>query len=121
MQRQRDILLLVDTSASQTGLFREDTNEAIDTIVRGLRDEERVHIMAVDIKAVPMTDGFVKVGSKELVAGLAKLKARTPLGATDLVHGIESAISQFKDTKRARTIVYIGDGMSRATYQPSTN
>ena len=113
-QRQRDILVLVDTSASQTGLFREDALEAVDTIVSGLRQDERIHIMAVDLEAKPMTTGFCKAGSDELKAGLANLKARTPLGATDMVGGIETAITQFQDKTRARSIIYVGDGMSQA-------
>ena len=113
-QSQRDILLLVDTSASQTGLFREDSLEAVNSFVSGLREEERVHIMAIDLKVVPMTKGFVAADSKELAKGLARLKARTPLGATDLVGGLNAAIDQFKSNNRARSIVYIGDGMSRA-------
>ena len=113
-QQQRDILLLVDTSASQTGLYRENTIEAVQTVIGGLRDGERLNIMALDLKAVALTKGFVKAGSEELKRGLLRLKIRTPLGSTDLVNGLKSALAQFKDSDRARSIVYIGDGMSRA-------
>ena len=111
----RDILLLVDTSASQTGLYRERAIEAVETIVKSLRDDERVNIMAVDLKAVPMTKGFVKAGSNELKRGVLRLKIRTPLGSTDIVNGLKTAGEQFAQAKnRARSIIYIGDGISRA-------
>ena len=112
--QQRDMLVLVDTSASQTGLFRADSLDAVTTIAHGLRADERLNIMAIDLQAVPMTDGFAKPSSVQLEHGLAKLRSRTPLGATDLVTGIRQAVAEFEDTSSARTIVYIGDGMSRA-------
>ena len=113
-QKNRDILVLVDTSASQTGLFREDTLEAVRSLAGGLRAGERVNIMAIDLKVVPMTKGFVAPGSKALAKGLVRLKSRTPLGATDLVGGLNTAAKLFEDNGNARSIVYIGDGMSRA-------
>ena len=40
-QQKRDILVLVDTSASQTGRFRDDAIEAVDTIVNNLQAGEQ--------------------------------------------------------------------------------
>jgi hypothetical protein len=48
---------------------------------------------------------------------LAKLRARTPLGSTDLPKGLQSAIKSFDpEATRPRCVVYIGDGASRAKW-----
>src|SRR5262245_5574804 len=47
----RDIVILVDTSASQTGLFRDDSFTALRALLNKLSDSDRVQIMAVDVNA----------------------------------------------------------------------
>ena len=49
---KRDILFLVDTSASQTGRFREDSIEAVETIIAELQPGERVHVAAIDLSLI---------------------------------------------------------------------
>ena len=110
----RDILVLFDTSASQTGAYRDDALETLATLLKGLSQNERVNLMAIDLQAVPMSDGFVQPGSSELGSAVAELEARTPLGATDMPAGLRQAADAFSDSDRARSIVYIGDGISRA-------
>ena len=112
--QKRDLLVLVDTSASQTGRFRSDSLEAVETIVANLQSGERVHVAAIDLQVVPMTKGFVGAADAQLKSAIASLKKRTPLGATDMVAGIQSAIDLFEDNGHVRSIIYIGDGMSRA-------
>jgi hypothetical protein len=45
---------------------------------------------------------------------LNQLTGRTPLGATDLESGLRAAASSFPAGDRARTVIYIGDAMSKA-------
>ena len=111
----RDILILMDTSASQAGAYRDDALEAVETVVRSLKPTDRVKIAAVDLKSVPLSDGFAAAASNSTQQGLEKLRQRAPLGSTDLVSGLTTASSWFdRDASVPRHIVYIGDGISHA-------
>jgi hypothetical protein len=106
---------MVDTSASQAGAFREDSILALQSLLAGLGAEDRVHLMAVDINAIPLTTGFVAPGGKEVAAAMTKLQNRVPLGSTDMFGAISAATASFEDRAGAsRAAVYIGDGVSRA-------
>jgi hypothetical protein len=109
-----DVVVLFDTSASQAGVFRDDGLAALGALLAGLGAKDRVHLMAVDVKAVPMTEGFVAADSPQMQAALAKLRQRVPLGATDLDAGLRSAAAGLASAKAAKTVVYLGDGMSKA-------
>jgi len=109
-----DVVVLVDTSASQAGRFRADVLAALDALLAGLRPADRVQLMAVDMRAVPMTAGLAASQGAEMTAGRAKLEARAPLGATDLESGLRAAMKQLTDAGRTKTIFYLGDAMSKA-------
>ena len=111
-----DVVVLFDTSASQIALFREDSLRALQTFLSRLSADDRVLLAAVDIQSHLMTEGWVSAGSSELTAAVGKIKQRTPLGATDLIGAFRKAISWFDSKSRtaSRSIILIGDGMSRA-------
>ena len=110
-----DVVVLFDTSASQTGAYRDDALTALRTLVGQLGKSDRVKLMAVDLDAVPMTQGFVAPDSPEMQAGLAKLESRVPLGSTDMRNALKGAASGFSGAAtRPRSVIYIGDGMSQA-------
>ena len=72
-----------------------------------------MHIAAVDLKLVPLTERFVR--GSQASSAIEKLNQRTPLGSTDMVAGLKSAATLFSaDESTAKQIIYIGDGMSRA-------
>ncbi len=108
-----DVLVLFDTSASQTGLYRDDAISSLKSMLATLDHRDRVHVMAVDLNAVPMTSGFVAPDSEQMQQGLKKLQRRSPLGSTDMMSALETAAETF-DGKNARSVIYIGDGISRA-------
>jgi hypothetical protein len=112
--QKNDVVILFDTSASQAGAVRSDAMAALAAMLKGLGPNDRVKLMAVDVKAAPMTDGFVAADSPELQAGLAKLQQRAPLGATDLDAGLRAAAASLADAPGAKTAVYLGDGLSKA-------
>ena len=113
----QDVVILVDTSASQTGLFREDSLLAVTTIVHRLDPQDRVKLFAVDLEAVALCDQFVEAGSKEMNEALAKLQQRTPLGATDLVLALQAAVDSWQGApENPRAVIYVGDGFSRANF-----
>jgi hypothetical protein len=47
-----DVLVLMDTSASQVGLYRQDSLAALEALLSGLSDQDRVRLVAVDVNAV---------------------------------------------------------------------
>src|SRR5436190_1643711 len=112
--QKNDVVILVDTSASQAGRYRAEEMAALNAMLGGFGPNDRVQLMAVDMKAVPLSTGFVTPRGPEMQAALAKLNARTPLGATDLEAGLRSAAGSFAAGNAARTVIYLGDAMSKA-------
>ena len=109
------VLVLIDTSASQTGLYRDDALSALRSLLDSLREEDRVMLAAVDLEAIAMSDGFVAPKSDAMEAAIRKLERRAPLGATDMTKVIQCAIDNFSGEPTAtRAVVYIGDGVSNA-------
>jgi Mg-chelatase subunit ChlD len=111
----RDVVVLFDTSASQTGKYRTDALEALRTLLAQLGETDRVKLVAVDLNATAMTSDFVAPRGAEMDAAIAKLEKRTPLGSTDLLSGLRSAADGFAaGSTRPCAVLYLGDGMSRA-------
>ena len=109
----RDVLVMVDTSASQIGAVRDVSIETVETLAIRLAPQDRLKLVAVDLEANPLHDGWVKYDSAEWKAAVAALKKRTPLGATRLKDAIEFASTAFEDTSdRARCAIYVGDGVT---------
>ncbi|MCA9155338.1 MAG: VWA domain-containing protein, partial [Planctomycetales bacterium] len=118
--KSHDLVVLFDTSASQTGVFRDDSLTALKSMLSVLGTEDRVHLVAVDLNAVPMTPGFVGANSAEMQAALNKLDARVPLGSTDMSAALQAAVESYGAKANAgRAVVYIGDGISRANFVES--
>src|SRR3954447_10246746 len=112
--QKNDVVILVDTSASQVGRYRADELAAVQAVLSGLLPTDRVQLMAVDMKATPLSSGFVAPQGPEMQAALAKLNGRTPLGATDLEAGLRTAAAALAPEGSARTVIYVGDAMSKA-------
>ncbi len=111
----RDVVILVSTAASQTGDYRAKSLATLQSTLSKLDANDRVKLVAFDLNATPLTQGFVAPSSAEMAAALSALNQRTPLGACDLEKALEAAAKSFaSDSKSARAIVYIGDGSSRA-------
>ena len=113
--RPRDVVVLFDTSASQTGVFRERGFEMLHTFLSVLPPDDRVCLMAVDVHAVPLTQGFVQPAGPELRTALTQLEQRVPLGSTDMVAATEAILTAYADRPangRSRAAVYLGDGLS---------
>ena len=110
-----DVVVMFDTSATQTGQYRADALAALKAMLGGLAGGDRVHLVAVDMNAIPMTSTFVAPDSPEMTTALEKLEARVPLGATDMEAAIRAAVGSFAEgATNARSVVYLGDGMSKA-------
>jgi hypothetical protein len=113
--RSCDVVVLFDTSASQTGVYRETALAALEACAAKLAANDRVQLLAVDLDARPMTDEFVPARSPEFKAAIQRLKQESPLGSTDLEAALLAAVKRFgSDSSSHRAILYIGDGMSTA-------
>lgn len=111
----RHIVVLVNTSAAQTGAVREKSRAALKAFLGRLSDQDRVQIIAVDLKAVALGEGFAAVGSPELDAAVSKLEKRVPLGSCDFGAGLAAATEALKQAPaEGRVLMYFGDGLSRA-------
>ena len=111
--RPSDVLIMVDTSASQNGQFRDDSLETLRGLLEQLDDQDRVKIFAVDIDAVALTDTFVSPTGDAATAAIKKLNDRLPMGATDLPNALKQAAEAFQGEGRNRNVIYIGDGVTR--------
>jgi hypothetical protein len=111
--RPHEIVVLVDTSASQAGDYRRNSLSALDAYLAGLQPTDRVRLLAVDVNALPLTETFVSVDSPEMKAAIEKLHRRVPLGSTDMVTALQATIDSFgADNGADREAIYIGDGIS---------
>ena len=108
----RDHVILVDTSASQTGAHRRQALAVVKNFLAALPAGDHVQLYAIDLKATALTSQFVAPQSAQISKAMTALNRRFPAGATDMETGIRSALKQFN--KRPGSIVYIGDGMSTA-------
>ena len=109
-----DVVVLFDTSASQTGVYRDDSIAALESMLASLGKQDRVKLVAVDLNAIPLTEGFVSADSEAMQQALRKLEQRAPLGSTDMIAAIDSALKSFAPGEgKPRSTVYIGDGVSR--------
>ena len=111
-QTPHDHVILVDTSASQAGEHRTQSFAVLRELLQGLPATDRVAVQAIDISSAAMTDGMVSPAAASAQA-LPRLESRFPAGATDLASALELAMQSFEGD-RAKSIIYIGDGMSAA-------
>ncbi|MGH7138312.1 MAG: hypothetical protein ACREHD_21390, partial [Pirellulales bacterium] len=85
-----DIVILFDTSASQTGVFRAKALGALRAMLEGLDANDRVAILAVDVNAVPLTSSLVAPAGAAIDQTVAALERRVPLGSTDMRQALET-------------------------------
>ena len=112
--QKNEVVILVDTSASQAGRYRDEALAAVDSLLANLWPDDRVQLMAVDVKAVPMSAGFVAPGSPEMQAGPGQA-ARPYAARRDRPGGRPADRREpFATAGAARTVIYVGDAMSKA-------
>lgn len=110
-----EIVVVFDTSASQTGRYRDDGLSILKSMLASLDRKCRVDLMAADVRAISLTDGFVEPTGAEMNQALAKLERRPPLGSTDMDAALRAALACFAERENPRrSIIFLGDGLSRA-------
>ncbi len=124
--KDRDILVMVDTSASQAGHPLQRAREILDALVKASSPNDRIDVWTVnlaDAKATrSLTDGFQMAKSPAVVGVASQLKeTEYAAGATDLKAGIERASRNFEaNPGRQQIILFLGDGESAASTEPIT-
>jgi len=96
----RDVVVLFDTSASQTASYRDDSLVALGTLLERLQANDRVRLVAVDLTAVNLQPAFSAADGEAIATATQKLEARVPLGSTDMLGALRAAEAAF-DTKSA--------------------
>lgn len=110
----RDVVILFDTSASQSGVYRDKALAALRDLTATLGEKDRVALYSVDVNAVPMTTALVSPKSPEFAAALGKLQQRAPLGSTDMGEALNAAAEVLAGGNAPKRVVYIGDGQNSA-------
>ena len=62
----REVVILVDTAASQTGDYRAKSLATLKATLGRLSPDDRVKLLAFDTDAAPLTQGFVAPGGPEM-------------------------------------------------------
>lgn len=109
---QLQVAILVDTSASQTGLVRRESLEVLDSLLATLPEDARVALLACDVEAVDLSGGLQQLGSSELEHAVEALRRRVPLGTTDIGGALAAAANQIS-SEHGGSIIYVGDGIGR--------
>ncbi|MCA9239789.1 MAG: VWA domain-containing protein, partial [Planctomycetales bacterium] len=114
-QQGHNIVVLFDTSASQTGMYRDTALAALRGFVGSLGAEDRVQVFATDLDTRAMNDRFSPANGPDVAAALEKLAGVAPLGSTDLQKALSTAAGRLQESGAGdRVVVYIGDGVSTA-------
>ena len=113
LEEVKQHVLLVDTSASQTGRYRDLTISSVESILKALPSNHRVQIFVVDTEVQALTSGFVGASSSQAADAIAALRSRTPLGAANLDSALVKVTASLPGNQ-ATSLVYVGDGLSTA-------
>jgi uncharacterized protein with von Willebrand factor type A (vWA) domain len=106
-------VILVDTSASQTGRIRRESLAVVDALIEGMDAGSEVAILACDVSPVDLSGGLHRRGESVIDHATASLRDRVPLGATNFKAALESAMELFAD-RTDGAIIYVGDGVHRS-------
>jgi tetratricopeptide (TPR) repeat protein len=120
--RPRDLLILVDTSASQAGRPLQQARHIITVLGNVLAPTDRVSVWTVNTPAAtrPLTKGFSAPDSDEVrAAAVALTEVEYGSGATDLKSGLNKALATLPPAPgRQQLVLFLGDGES--SYNPVT-
>ena len=111
----REVVILVSTAAGQTGDYRAKSLDTLKATLKRLSPQDRVKLVAFDLDAAPLTQGFVAPGSPEMDKAIGALNCARRLGSCDVEKALDATVKSFTgDSKMPRAAVFIGDGSSRA-------
>lgn len=106
---EADWVILVDTSQSRTAMEMQVQQNLVTSMVGALSVRDRVKIMAYDVTARAMDEGWQEPSTVLLDQIDEFLGAIQPGGATNLEGALRAAAEAAADSPRAR-IILVGDG-----------
>ncbi|MBA4065006.1 MAG: hypothetical protein C0501_15095 [Isosphaera sp.] len=120
--RPRDVLVVVDVSASQAGRPLQQARQVLTAVAGGLTPADRVAIWAASTPAAtkPLTKGFFPPTAEEVRdAAVALTDVEYGSGATDLKDALNKALASMAPARgRQQVVLFLGDGES--AYNPVT-
>lgn len=121
--RPRDLLVVVDTSASQAGLPLRQARQILSGLAATLNEHDRVSVWVANTPAAtkPLTTGFFSPNSAEVRDAAARLtEVEYGSGATDLKNALNKALATLPPARGARhqVVLFLGDGES--SFEPLT-
>jgi hypothetical protein len=121
-RRPRDLLIMVNTSASMGGAMGTAITAAqqvAEEMVKSARADDRISLWTLNVSfgrfTRNLTRGFrsPKEKAKELQRALEDLKKEYPAGGTDLKSGLAQAVKSFPDEAgRQQILLFLGNGQS---------
>jgi hypothetical protein len=123
VEQSRDVLVLVDTSASQAGAPYASAREILKSLSTSLKDGDRLSVWTVNIPEATkgLTNGFQAPRGDKVTAALTRLeKDEYCSGAGDLKGALTKALKEFDGrADRQQVVLLLGDGES--AYAPLAN
>jgi hypothetical protein len=125
--RPRDVLVMIDTSASQAGAALDDARRVLEGLAGRLGATDRVDIWTLNIDNAAatrsLTGGFVAPTAPAVAEAVRKLSDEEyGSGAVDLAAGLTNATKSFEQRDgRSQTLLFLGDGESAASTTPLTD
>ena len=114
--RPRDVLVLVDTSASQAGRPLQQARRIVSALSKALNPNDRVNVWTINTPAAtkPLTKSFFPANAPEIQQAAAALtEVEYGSGATDLKNGLNRALAAIvPDRSRQQLVLLLGDGES---------
>ena len=107
-----DLALVIDRSGSMGGTPHEAARESAARIVRGLRADDRVAIVAFD-STIEVVQPLTQVTDREAI--VARIKSIDDRGSTDLFGGWEEGVKQlapFTRKDRIARVILLSDGQA---------
>ncbi len=111
------VAIVVDTSASQVGDYRNDELKALEGILAGLRPSDEVQLFAADVSTTALSKRFLASDKQAVTQAVATLRRRLPLGNTNLTVALDTARQSLKTQAHSvtKSVIYVGDGASLET------
>jgi tetratricopeptide (TPR) repeat protein len=114
--RPRDVLVVVDTSASQAGRPLQQARQIVHALAAGLTANDRISVWKVNTPAAtgPLTKDYQSPTSDDVrSAAVALTEVEYGSGATDLKTGLAKALATVQPNRgRQQVLLFLGDGES---------
>ncbi len=83
-----DHVILIDTSASQTGAHRKQATQVLEACLAALHQDDRVRLLALDSQVKHLTNGFFAPQSAEVKDALRGVAGARSAGRDELAAGV---------------------------------